>query len=273
MPTIDFLGSTSGNLSTVGNYSGGALPSAGDTLRFRAQTAMPAINAGLAALALIALDRLIRDRRYTGKIGVDASNPAQFRATRFDYDGPADDEYITGNFGTVNATGVRGGKTLTLQTITTSAELRLANGTYVLQASSLFGDIYIERGRLVIPAGCTQAAGKTLYLGADAVVETETTLVNVMPLARGSRLVTKGTAGITGRIVLIDGVLFSPQSSGTVNELINGCRQVLGFKTRDSKPFTITTYRYVSEIGDDIPLNDDLVTIGSGSRVSIESGD
>lgn len=263
--TITWTGAVSGDMSTAGNYSGGAVPVAGDTLQFITNgTNAPDTNLG--ALSGVALARVIRASTFTQPLGT-AGTSIGLRATRADWVVPAGvSDYVSFNGSLFNCSSLGNGSLLKLTTVTTSAELRLSKGNgYTIRSGSLFGDVYLKDATVVIESGCTHAANKSVY-GKGFTVKSSTTLVAV----NGEGMVELTGCGISGRVVLTDRLKVKALGSGgTLADVVNLAESSVALITQQCTGLTITALRFLTANSHDIPDNDWRVTIGSSTKIDL----
>lgn len=264
MPTRDWLGTTSGDMSVAANYSGGAVPIAADDIRFVLPLgAGVAPSATLGHLSAVALARIIRGPAFAAALGTGLGTPIKLRASsRADWSVPAG---YTDNL-EINTPLIVAKGSMNLKTVTTSADIQIGGATgsqVTLLAGSLFGDVYARNTTLTIESGCTQAANKSFFLD-NSTVRSKSTIVTAV--GRGAVEVTD--ANVTGRIVLDEDLRLTCFGACTLADVVNLSKSAVALVTRGGVAVTVTKYQYVSRNGDDVPPSDWIVTFGASSPLS-----
>jgi len=260
MATDVFWLGTTGDMSTVGNYSDGALPEAGDKLFFVGDYPNPPTS-NMDALAAIDLDLVHIGKGFTADIGSSGS-PLEVSADKVIHQGSGTLYYLDGDGTTdwmVIDSVASGTAAVVAGTITQINAMRgLVQGTSDLTGVAVLS--VAPSAAVVIDAG----AGTVAFLLVDGGSGICSAVVTSLVMTSGKwtqedeEIV---TAHIAGGTVNYN----SPASTGTLVTAYVG-RQAIIDLTQNTKVKTITNL--LAEPGSDVRYHEDFTTITNNYDIS-----
>lgn len=232
MSTVEFTGTTSGDMTVATNYAGGVAPIGGDSVVFKTGSRTVTVGPGVDLVDVTCTSG------WSGSFGTPGAPVAFGSVTTFLYAGSGDGCYISVNTGKTigKFTAQRGLGTISGLGTVTALYVENADFSATLTGLTAFF-VMTASGRLSIGTSATAISGDSTSYGTTTVEDRSSATLRTV--GRSSRLQTKGTAAITTALHILDGAIHNHLSSGTIAAAhVSGAGSLI---TPANSPYTSAT--------------------------------